>query len=333
MRLDWADAYKGFLIALVVLGHSIQYSLGDINAEENYLWRIIYSFHMPCFIMISGMFATKMIDSCKAFVLSLRRRFFQLMIPMLCWQVLYNFTPPILTNIEPILFIDCGVYWFLWALFFINVIYLTVLYSASRLNIKEWYLHLLIIGALFGIMLVFDYREHGMQYISFYYPFYILGFYYHHSFAINKLSKISLLLFLVVWFVCSLFWDMHKAPVFLHGISLIPEALLCYGYRYFVALIAFLAFYGIMMQGFKILPKRIKILLLNLGTNSLGIYTTHILLLKPLRAYLPQLVSEYGTFVVILFVWCIGVILSYYIVLLLLKGKLTSKVLFGKIRK
>lgn len=57
MRLSWVDAYKGILILLVVLGHSIQYRLGD-GCFNNTLWNVIYSFHMPCFFAVSGMFAT-----------------------------------------------------------------------------------------------------------------------------------------------------------------------------------------------------------------------------------------------------------------------------------
>lgn len=53
------DLAKGILIILVVLGHAIQYS-GNGNWEDSQLFfddivfRAIYSFHMPLFMMISG---------------------------------------------------------------------------------------------------------------------------------------------------------------------------------------------------------------------------------------------------------------------------------------
>lgn len=52
-RLQWADALRGLLILLVILGHSIQYA-PNIDAENNRLWNMIYSFHMPAFFAISG---------------------------------------------------------------------------------------------------------------------------------------------------------------------------------------------------------------------------------------------------------------------------------------
>ena len=52
-RLIWADSLKGWLIVLVVLGHAIQYTLGN-QCETNHLWNIIYSFHMAAFMAVSG---------------------------------------------------------------------------------------------------------------------------------------------------------------------------------------------------------------------------------------------------------------------------------------
>lgn len=55
-RLIWADSLKGWLIVLVVLGHAIQYTLGN-QCETNHLWNIIYSFHMAAFMAVSGFVA------------------------------------------------------------------------------------------------------------------------------------------------------------------------------------------------------------------------------------------------------------------------------------
>ena len=53
------DFVKGELIILVVLGHGLQFSFGSgyKNAElffDDYLFRAIYTFHMPLFMFISG---------------------------------------------------------------------------------------------------------------------------------------------------------------------------------------------------------------------------------------------------------------------------------------
>ena len=58
-RIEWADAFKGILILLVVLGHSIQSVCiqRDEDFMNNYLWNLIYSFHMPAFMAMSGYLA------------------------------------------------------------------------------------------------------------------------------------------------------------------------------------------------------------------------------------------------------------------------------------
>lgn len=51
-RIDFA---KGILIVLVVLGHCIQISYaGSDEFYSNWLFKLIYSFHMPAFMLISG---------------------------------------------------------------------------------------------------------------------------------------------------------------------------------------------------------------------------------------------------------------------------------------
>ena len=53
------DTTKGLLIILVVLGHAIQYSFGTEYTQSrdffsNIVFKTIYSFHMPLFMLISG---------------------------------------------------------------------------------------------------------------------------------------------------------------------------------------------------------------------------------------------------------------------------------------
>lgn len=52
-RKIWADSLKGLLMLLVVIGHAIQSLIRD-DCYDNHLWNIIYSFHMPAFMALSG---------------------------------------------------------------------------------------------------------------------------------------------------------------------------------------------------------------------------------------------------------------------------------------
>lgn len=55
-RQVWADALKGGLMVLVVLGHAIQGVMPE-TCFTDHLWNLIYSFHMPAFMAVSGYFA------------------------------------------------------------------------------------------------------------------------------------------------------------------------------------------------------------------------------------------------------------------------------------
>ncbi|NBK97190.1 MAG: hypothetical protein EOM50_04120 [Erysipelotrichia bacterium] len=52
-RLIWADSLKGWLMILVIIGHAIQNILGE-GCNSNHIWNLIYSFHMPAFMAVSG---------------------------------------------------------------------------------------------------------------------------------------------------------------------------------------------------------------------------------------------------------------------------------------
>lgn len=58
-RNMYLDIVKGVIIVLVVMGHSIQYGNGYVyldgeNFYDNSVFKFIYSFHMPIFMLVSG---------------------------------------------------------------------------------------------------------------------------------------------------------------------------------------------------------------------------------------------------------------------------------------
>ena len=82
-RLIWADALRGLLILLVVLGHSLQH--GDY--ENRISWNIIYSFHMATFFVISGYVGYKE----EYTISSLWGKGQQLLLPFVAWTVVEAF--------------------------------------------------------------------------------------------------------------------------------------------------------------------------------------------------------------------------------------------------
>lgn len=82
------DALKGFAIALVVLGHSIQTSVA--NWDDNVAFRVIYSFHMPLFMFLGGAVAS--LNPRPMNWKFLERKLYQLVVPFVAWYLLSYLT-------------------------------------------------------------------------------------------------------------------------------------------------------------------------------------------------------------------------------------------------
>lgn len=82
------DVLKGIATLAVLLGHAIQRGL-IVGYENNIIFKIIYSFHMPLFILLSGFSLSKYTKEYnKSF---LKKRFYRLIIPTIVWNYLIYF--------------------------------------------------------------------------------------------------------------------------------------------------------------------------------------------------------------------------------------------------
>ena len=111
-RIVWADSLKGLLMVLGILGHAIQTVLAE-GCFNDHVFNLIYSFHMPAFMAVSGYFAYKannfLGNACK-------RRSKQLLIPYLLWSLIscligWNLSWDKIANL--LLYPDRS-FWFLW---------------------------------------------------------------------------------------------------------------------------------------------------------------------------------------------------------------------------
>ena len=173
-RLTYIDIIKGLAILLVVLGHAIQ-AIND-DFDSSLLFRYIYSFHMPLFMAVSGFLSYK-----PAHRQSIYKRFYQLMIPFFCWMIvnhlLMHFTLPSFDDITNVVkYPDRGL-WYLWALFFISLIYYILNVASSAIKIQQEILILLLIPTLSAFVVLLDLKLFGINFISWYIIFYTIGYY------------------------------------------------------------------------------------------------------------------------------------------------------------
>lgn len=140
-RIETFDVWKGIIIFLVVLGHaaggiihSVPLSFEDEGNAVVVLFHFIYSFHMPAFFLIAGVFSSSWLK--KSFNLALRDKIKRLMIPYFIWgfilasamQVAGGYTNGGLGLKEylwsPV--IPFSEYWFLYVLFFVHWLYYAI---------------------------------------------------------------------------------------------------------------------------------------------------------------------------------------------------------------
>jgi fucose 4-O-acetylase-like acetyltransferase len=172
--IDWL---KAFAIVLMVLGHAIQYSLVS-NFDSNIIFRLIYSFHMPLFIFVSGY----LISPGKN-ISFLWKQFKLLIIPFLLWMVLYSFyyrrmdlhngNWAILSTyyLQVFKFPGKGGLWFLWALYVIDVFYFFLRKS------RYFYLLSVAMVVLLHVFTPFfpSLNYYGLGLFKVYYPCFLLG--------------------------------------------------------------------------------------------------------------------------------------------------------------
>ena len=110
-RDPYFDNLKGILICLVCAGHCFNL-YKDVNVYCNYMFHLIYAFHMPLFFYISGYFSKNVEKTFK-------RAFEALIIPAIPFELLY-YLLHVLTgaeNTEPFL-TPIFAYWFCFVLFY-----------------------------------------------------------------------------------------------------------------------------------------------------------------------------------------------------------------------
>ena len=145
-RVEWLDILKGIAIILVVLGH-----LPCVNGRSSAYNTLIYSFHMDLFFCISGYTASLSFahnPSAKKFIW---RRILTLLIPYLTWCIFRNFLFNAwdwnsAKNVFYSVWTGPGSLWFIPALFFIQMVFVTymVLTGKNATKLRQFIVFILV---------------------------------------------------------------------------------------------------------------------------------------------------------------------------------------------
>lgn len=186
-RFDHIDVIKGFAIILVVLGHEIDYlTAGGIVEKLSHnmytLSQCIALTHMPIFFLCSGLFADRFEK--RNVKINVENILLGFMVPYFLQIILLTFVNQIFSGIlgtkadwhrvlksivEPF-----GQYWFLYAMFVIQIIYCLATYLLKMRKVR--YIVMMTIGiALYIIQMSNTISYTLLQKVMKYFLFYMLG--------------------------------------------------------------------------------------------------------------------------------------------------------------
>ncbi|MGG7222123.1 acyltransferase family protein [Bacillus sp. ATD] len=292
-RDSYFDNAKFLLIFLVVFGHILRSFIND-NHFMLYLYKFIYTFHMPAFILVSGYFA-------KGFKRAgyVKKLAAKLIIPYLIFQIIYSIFYYIMqdesmANVNPI--DPQWSLWFLVSLFFWNLL----LYPFSKLSK---------LGALFvscGFAVLIGYLDFVSSTLSLsrtfvFLPMFLVGFYlnkHHFDLLRSKRGKqIALGVLAAVFVIC---WGIDFDYSFLFGskpYSSFGDVTLVSGISrigwYVLAFAATFSFLALVPQKRYFFTKW--------GTRTFYVYLLHGFIIKTLRQVgLEDWLTDYQSLVILL---------------------------------
>lgn len=162
-RLYKFDNIKTILIVLVVFGHLL-----ELVKACDLIYLIIYSFHMPLFMFVTGYFAR----------FDKKQIFYRMICPYILFQILYTYFEIYILGMQELTLTFVKPRWLLWYLFAIIVYYLLIPFFDIQSEKGRVYMILMsvIIALLSGYDTKLGYDFSAARILNFM-PFFLAGFY------------------------------------------------------------------------------------------------------------------------------------------------------------
>jgi fucose 4-O-acetylase-like acetyltransferase len=306
-RSKYFDNAKFILIFLVVFGHMIS-PYKDQDKVLFTLYTVIFLFHMPAFILISGYFAKGFKN--KGYLLKSVQK---ILIPYFIFQIIYSVVYFLVgkeKTLEFNLFHPHWSLWFLLSLFFWNLL----LYVFVRL---KWVG--LLIAVLLGIAI--GYFEHAGSFMSIsrtfvFFPYFLLGFLLNGDHLKRIIgAKYAVPAGVVIIISTFLFFGLsfpeNAVPWLLGDTSyenmggMQPTDGLLRGLQYVLTLIVVFGFLPLIPSNQYRITK--------IGERTLYVYLFHGFIIKSIQSILPDAISENYLFL-IAFSFMVCIVLGSYMI-------------------
>ncbi|TXC91548.1 acyltransferase family protein [Metabacillus litoralis] len=209
-RMNYFDNAKFLLIFLVVFGHVIQPFIGN-NVHIMNLYKFIYTFHMPAFILISGYFAKGF--KRKGYLITISKK---LILPYLIFQVIYSLYYVLIEKSATMTMNPLEPNWSLWfliSLFFWNL----TLYFFTKFR------PIYVIISAFTLGIIVGYEDAINNFLSLsrtfvFLPLFLIGFYLklEHFKAITK-PQIRIFALILLTLIFNLYYHVNFNYEWLFG--------------------------------------------------------------------------------------------------------------------
>ena len=195
------DVAKGIAIILVLIGHSIQYASGASYSSsgafyDNWVFKIIYSFHMPLFMIISGYLFNNSIGrkTTKAILIDKLRT---LLLPIFAFAfvafwVRYDSGLCLIDQIRRYFSFTRYTLWFLWALFY-SSIGVTLIHKFFKDNIFVYIL-------VFAVSICLP-DKYYFELYKFMFPCFVVGYFAGKNRWLDYIKKHSKIIAIITLFL------------------------------------------------------------------------------------------------------------------------------------
>lgn len=282
-RLQSMDMLKLLAIFLVLWGHSEQYLL-SCDFSDRAVYRHIYSFHMPLFMMISGFFFAMTIKPGVSKNILAKAR--QLLLPAVCWTVIFELLSVMedknLFSLQSLSYGMLSSFWFLKSAFACSILGMAPFLIFRRHFILASFISLIVSQLLFKLPMVN---------LPFMYPAFLTGgiiYRYHDRFI--ACARWIIPLCGGVCIICNMFLDADAYRTMKMGSALLADGSviepICWRiYKYFMGLcgaVAFIVLFDVIFSS----PRtgRVFTIAAEWGKMTLGIYILQTFLLERLLA-------------------------------------------------
>lgn len=335
-RVGYLDALKFIAIYFVIWGHACQYGFeGTINNDIYHpATFFINSFHMPLFMMLSGVFASSSLK--RTFGPFLLDKVRQLLIPAFLWSLI---AAVILFLRGKNYFELYGVigfitdYWFVKCLFICFLLY----WVSIRLLKNEF------VACLVTIALVLIIPKGSFVWVSSMLPFFWMGHFFKKGLLTKKVSWLMVALVGLGFVICLLGWS-RNYTIYLNGSNFFsivdghfdPYTLFVMAYRFLIGTLGSLTFILLVKKVYPLMENWKGMgAIQRAGQETLGIYMVHVLLLVFVAHFyaIPNSVSVWlYDFLFVHIYNLIGLFGSLAIIYFLKRYRVTRVLLLGKRR-